>query len=131
MRGMTVRRVHPLFLSIVAAASLAGAQEGAKEPTAPAEPTASAAPERPRIALALSGGGARGMAHVGALRALEDAGLPVDAIAANSMGAVVGGVYATGRSAAELEEVVRSLDWASLFSGRADRRTGLCFRRLQ
>ena len=55
------------------------------------------------MALALSGGGARGIAHIGALRALEEAGIPVDAIAANSMGAVVGGIYATGRSAAELE----------------------------
>jgi len=82
-----------------------------------------ALPSRPRLALALSGGGARGVAHVGALRALEEAGLPVDAIAANSMGAVVGGIYATGRTAAELEEIVRSLDWASLFSGRPDRRT--------
>ena len=78
---------------------------------------------RPRLALALSGGGARGIAHIGALRALEEAGLPVDAIAANSMGAVVGGIYATGRSADELEEIVRSLDWAALFSGRPDRRT--------
>ena len=75
------------------------------------------------MALALSGGGARGIAHIGALRALEEAGIPVDAIAANSMGAVVGGVYATGRTSAELEAIVRSLDWASLFSGRPDRRT--------
>ena len=78
---------------------------------------------RHRLALALSGGGARGIAHVGALRALEEAGIPVDAIAANSMGAVVGGIYATGRTSAELEEIVRSMDWASLFSGRPDRRT--------
>jgi NTE family protein len=87
---------------------------------------AAASPEepapRPRVALALSGGGARGIAHIGALRALEEAGIPVDAIAANSMGAVVGSVYASGRSAAELEQIVRSLDWASLFSGRPDRR---------
>lgn len=80
-------------------------------------------PPRPRVVLALSGGGARGIAHIGALRALEEAGIPVDAIAANSMGAVVGGVYATGRTSAELEQIVRSLDWASLFSGRPDRRT--------
>jgi NTE family protein len=78
---------------------------------------------RPRVALALSGGGARGIAHIGALRALEEAGIPVDAIAANSMGSVVGGIYATGRSSAELEQIVRSMDWASLFSGRPDRRT--------
>lgn len=87
---------------------------------APQEPVS---PPRPRVALALSGGGARGIAHIGALRALEEAGIPIDGIAANSMGAVVGGIYATGRSAAELEQIVRSMDWASLFSGRPDRRT--------
>ena len=77
--------------------------------------------ERPRVALALSGGGARGIAHIGALRALEDAGIPVDAIAATSMGAVIGGIYATGRQASELEEIVLSVDWRLLFSGRPDR----------
>jgi NTE family protein len=92
---------------------LAAAQAAACDRAAPA----------PRLALALSGGGARGIAHIGALRALEEAGIPVDAIAGNSMGAVVGGVYAAGRSAAELEGIVRSVDWAELFSGRADRRT--------
>jgi NTE family protein len=75
------------------------------------------------VAVALSGGGARGIAHIGALRALEEAGIPVDAIAANSMGAILGGIYATGKSAAQLETIVRSMDWASLFSGRPDRRT--------
>jgi NTE family protein len=107
---------------------LAGASARAQE-DATSTPTPTVPADRPRVALALSGGGARGMAHIGALRALEEAGIPVDAIAANSMGAVVGGVYATGRSARELEEVVRSLDWASLFSGRADRRTSPVLRR--
>jgi len=93
-------------------------------PLASAQPaTGGAPPDRPRVALALSGGGARGIAHVGALRALEEAGIPVDAIAASSMGAIVGGIYATGKNAAELEAIVRSMDWASLFSGRPDRRT--------
>jgi NTE family protein len=101
---------------------LAAAAAGAQDVAPPA-------PARPRLALALSGGGARGMAHIGALRAIEEAGLPVDAIAANSMGAVVGSVYATGRTSAELEHVVRSLDWASLFSGRVDRRTAPVLRR--
>jgi len=78
---------------------------------------------RPRLALTLGGGGARGIAHIGALRALEEAGIPVDAIAANSMGAIVGAVYASGRTAAELDDVVLALDWSSLFSGRPDRRT--------
>ncbi len=77
---------------------------------------------RPRLALALSGGGARGIAHIGVLRALEEAGIPVDAIAASSMGAVIGGIYATGRTAEELDEIVLSVDWRTLFGGRADRR---------
>jgi NTE family protein len=80
-------------------------------------------PPRPRLALALSGGGARGIAHIGALRALEEAGIPVDAIAGSSMGAIVGGIYATGSRAAQLERIVRSVDWAALFDGRPDRRT--------
>jgi NTE family protein len=99
----------------VAALGLAAAARA----QAPPEPS----PVRPRVALTLSGGGARGIAHIGALRALEEGGIPVDAIAANSMGAIVGGIYATGNDAAGLERIVRSMDWASLFSGRPDRRT--------
>ncbi len=113
---MSTRNAAALAL-LCLAATRAGA--------APDEPAASAVAKRPRprVALALSGGGARGIAHIGALRALAEAGIPVDAIAANSMGAVVGGIYATGKSAAELEDIVRSMDWSSLFSGRPDRRT--------
>jgi NTE family protein len=82
-----------------------------------------ALPERrPRVALALSGGGARGIAHIGVLKAFEEHGIPVDAIAGTSMGAVVGSIYATGRTAQELEKTVKSLDWNSIFSGQPDRR---------
>ena len=58
-----------------------------------------ATPARPRIGLVLSGGGARGLAHVGVLQALEELRIPVDAIAGTSMGAVVGGLYASGKTA--------------------------------
>ncbi len=109
-------RTVVLAIQSLAAAVAVDAQPAAVPQFEPLAP-------RPRLALALSGGGARGIAHVGALRALEEAGLPVDAIAANSMGAIVGGIYATGQSADELEAIVRSLDWAALFSGRPDRRT--------
>jgi NTE family protein len=86
-------------------------------------PVVAAAQEPPpRLALVLSGGGARGIAHVGALRALEEAGLPIDAIAGTSMGAAVGALYAGGPDAAQLERVVRRLDWGQLFVGRSDRR---------
>jgi NTE family protein len=77
---------------------------------------------RPRVALALSGGGARGMAHIGVLRALEDHDIPIDAIAGTSMGALVGAFYASGRRGLDLEQVVSSLDWSAIFGGRADRR---------
>lgn len=70
----------------------------------------------PRIGLALSGGGARGLAHVGVLRALERAGVPIDAISGTSMGSLVGGLYAAGYSATDLEEIARGLDWLALFS---------------
>jgi NTE family protein len=69
----------------------------------------------PRIGLALSGGGARGLAHVGVLRALERAGVPIDAIAGTSMGSLVGGLYAAGYSASDLEEIARGIDWTALF----------------
>ena len=58
---------------------------------------------RPRICLVLSGGGARGMAHIGVLKVLEDLKIPIDCIAGTSMGAIVGGLYASGMTAAEID----------------------------
>ena len=76
---------------------------------------------RPRIGLVLSGGGARGLSHVGVLKVLEAERIPIDAIAATSMGAIVGGLYASGMSAAELERELLKVEWASLFAARVDR----------
>ncbi len=86
--------------------------------------------DRPRIGLVLGGGGARGAAHIGVLKELERLQIPVDAIAGTSMGAIVGGLYATGVSAAELEHLVSSLDWAAALSD-APERSDLSFRRRQ
>jgi NTE family protein len=72
-------------------------------------------PARPRVGLVLSGGGARGGAHIGVIKALEELRVPIDYIAGTSIGAVVGGLYAAGTSVAELEEVVDSIDWDSAF----------------
>jgi NTE family protein len=66
---------------------------------------------RPRIGLALSGGAARGIAHVGVLRALEESGIPIDAIAGASAGALIGGAYAAGLSIAQLEAMARKFRW--------------------
>lgn len=70
--------------------------------------------ERPRVALALGGGGARGLAHVGVLRALERRGVPVDAIAGTSIGAFVGALSAAGAPAARIEEIGRTTNWNQL-----------------
>jgi NTE family protein len=79
-------------------------------------------PDRPRIGLALSGGGARGMAHVGVLKMLEEHRIPVDYIAGTSMGAIVGGLYASGLSADELEVIFTDMDWDQLFEDESSRR---------
>lgn len=95
-----------------------------------AEPASGAEQERPRIGLVLGGGGARGAAHVGVLKELERLRIPIDAIAGTSMGAVVGSLYASGKSPAELEELVGSIDWADAFVD-STRRRDLSFRRKQ
>ena len=69
----------------------------------------------PRIGLALSGGGARGLAHVGVLKVLEELRVPVHCVTGTSMGAIVGGAYAAGSTSAELEEFVRKADWDDVF----------------
>jgi len=73
---------------------------------------------RPRIGLVLSGGGARGLAHIGLLEVLEREGLRVDCVAGTSMGASIGALWASGYSAAAIAQVVRSLDWQQVFSGK-------------
>ena len=70
---------------------------------------------RPRIAVVLSGGGARGFAHVGVLQWFEEHRIPVDMIAGTSMGGLIGGMYSMGMTPAELREMIAAIDWADLF----------------
>jgi NTE family protein len=72
----------------------------------------------PRVGLALSGGGARGLAHVGVLAVLEEEGIAIDCVAGTSMGAAIGALWASGYTATEIEEIVQSIDWQEVFSGR-------------
>ena len=76
---------------------------------------------RPRIGVVLSGGGARGVAHIGVLKVLEEQHVPIDAIAGTSMGAVVGGLYASGLTASEIERIMTSLNWQDAFRDRPPR----------
>ena len=83
---------------------------------------------RPRIALVLSGGGARGLAHIGVLKVLQELHVPIDMVVGTSMGGVVGGAYAAGASVAELEKMARETNWARVVADRPPR-DELAFRR--
>ncbi|HSR49828.1 MAG TPA: patatin-like phospholipase family protein [Acidobacteriota bacterium] len=78
--------------------------------------------QRPKVALVLSGGGARGGAHVGVIAALEEAGVPIDFISGASFGAVVGGLYSVGYSPHDLQCILSDVDWTYLFDEDPDRR---------
>ncbi len=77
---------------------------------------------RKRVAVVLSGGGAKGMAHIGALKVIEGAGIPVDIVVGTSMGALVGGLYAIGYTPWQLDSLVRHQDWEILLSDKPDRK---------
>lgn len=87
---------------------------------ATAQAEAPAAP-RPRVALVLSGGGARGFAHIGVLRTLRELRVPVDIVVGTSMGGVVGGAYAAGASVADLERMAHQTDWDRVVADRPAR----------
>lgn len=129
---LAVTTLRPSFVRLLMAALLGvscvanGRAAGVPAPEVGTEP-------RPRVGLVLSGGGARGFAHVGVLKVLEEVGLPVDVITAASMGAVVGGLYAAGYSAAELERLVVQAPWTRLGADPLRRETsdGLEFPRFR
>ncbi len=77
--------------------------------------------QRKKVGVVLSGGGAKGMAHIKALQVIEEAGIPIDYIAGTSMGAIVGGLYAIGYTPEQLDSMVRKQDWTFLLSDRIKR----------
>ena len=83
-----------------------------------AEGDAPQARERKKVAVVLSGGGAKGVAHIGALKVIEEAGLPIDIITGTSMGSLVGGLYAIGYNAHSLDSIARNMDWSYVLSDR-------------
>ena len=80
----------------------------------------SAHSERKKVAVVLSGGGAKGMAHIGVLKVLEKAGIPIDIITGTSMGSIIGGLYAIGYNASSLDSMVRVQDWSYVITDRED-----------
>ena len=74
-----------------------------------------------KIGLVLSGGGAKGLAHIGALKVIEEAGIKIDYIGGTSMGAIVGALYAAGYSATELDSIFRTTDFTNLIEDNLPR----------
>src|SRR2546426_12642015 len=138
---MRIRGAHPLLRRTVAAGALGAAllacwagfsggpvmaqEEPGGKPPATLESAAPAAaapafvappgPARARFGLALSGGGARGLAHIGVLKVLEELQVQIDVIAGTSIWAGVGGLYASGMSPDEIAQEMDRVDWAALF----------------
>jgi NTE family protein len=111
-----------IILTIIAALTI-GAAYAHTETDGESLASQAASPQpRKKVAVVLSGGGAKGMAHVGVLKVLERAGIPVDIITGTSMGSIVGGLYAIGYNANLLDSLVKTLDWSYIISDREDMR---------
>jgi NTE family protein len=108
-----------------AQASQPQSQRQQQQPSTPQPGLADTQPQplatRPKVALVLSGGGARGLAHIGVLRVLEELRVPVDIVVGTSFGAIVGGAYAGGADVAELERLVLTTDWGRVLQDRPPR----------
>ena len=80
------------------------------------------APHRPKVGVVLSGGGAKGFAHIGALRVIEEAGIPIDYIAGTSMGSIIGGLYAVGYDPDTMEKLCTEQDWNMIIKDQIPRK---------
>src|SRR5215471_13818519 len=121
-----MRRTLPVFLLLCLLPSLLHAQQQpapttppAQTPAAPVTTAARTAPQRrPKIGVALEGGGAMGLAHIGVLKWFEEHHVPVDYVAGTSMGGLVGGFYATGMTPEEMQKLIEDLDWRKILADR-------------
>jgi NTE family protein len=117
---MKIRAVQSSLLSCALLVAYSHAQEVPN----------SATTGRPKLGLVLEGGGALGLAHIGVLQWMEEHRIPVSYVAGTSMGALVGGIYSTGRSPAEIKEVTNAIDWDEVLRGQTPFQD-LSFRRKQ
>ena len=106
-----------LAAALLTIATVASAQEATPEPTPTPAPAT-----RPKVVLVLSGGGARGSAHIGVIKVLEELHVEPDMIVGTSMGSIIGGLYAAGWSIEEIEAQITTIDWSTVFVDRLPRK---------
>ena len=106
-----ITRLSRIAVTLLAAVMMIGTVSAQNDSTA-----------RAKVAVVLSGGGAKGMAHIGVLKVLERAGIPVDIVTGTSMGSIIGGLYAIGYNANSLDSMVRVQDWSYVITDKEDMR---------
>ncbi|MCR5313915.1 MAG: patatin-like phospholipase family protein [Bacteroidaceae bacterium] len=110
-----MKKLFAIILSIIVFCSNAFAEENADYDMM--------RPRRKKVAVVLSGGGAKGVAHVRALKVIEEAGIPIDIVVGTSMGSIIGGLYAYGYTTDQLDSLIRVQNWVRLLTDGADRST--------
>src|SRR3989475_12017020 len=125
LRRLSMRRALSILVLLLAPFCLRAQQENNPNPApsqAPGSPvvaeTKTAPRQRPKIGVALEGGGALGLAHIGVLKWFEEHRIPVDYVAGTSMGGLVGGFYAAGMNPDELKTLIDGMDWRKILSDR-------------
>src|SRR5882762_3850791 len=125
LRRLSMRRALSILVLLLAPFSLRAQQENHPNPASPQAPgspvvalTKTAPRPRPKIGVALEGGGALGLAHIGVLKWFEEHRIPVDYVAGTSMGGLVGGFYAAGMNPDELKTLIEGLDWRKILGDR-------------
>ena len=103
-----------IFTVMLVALCVAGAQT--------ASDSIHASTQRPKVGVTLSGGGAKGAAHIGVLKYMEEIGIPIDYITGTSMGSIIGGLYALGYSSDEMAELIANMDWGFYMSNSVSRK---------
>jgi NTE family protein len=124
--GMAILQMLALLAGIAAPWTLHAAPGSQTAQATEAQP----APTRPKIGLVLAGGGAKGAAHVGVLKVLEEMKIPIDFVVGTSMGSIVGGLYASGMRPQDIEREIQNIDWEDVFID-APNREDRSFRRKQ
>src|SRR5262249_12038401 len=113
-------RRFPFALSLLLCPIFACAQAGRTLPTRAPSGRQVEGQRRPRIGIALEGGGALGLAHIGVLEWFEEHHIPVDYVAGTSMGGLVGGFYASGLTPSDLQKIIAGVDWPAMLRGSVD-----------